>query len=173
MCIPERPTTLNKHLCGILGLKRKWPRQLETLGRRKWNGYWYLWSTMYHKLHSAVTSIKFPNSKSFQADVYTWHWKTIDSIYIYIYIYIYIFILYLYCIVLFWKGGHCCPMHCDLFKIYLNAWTLDLEASMLPWDHRGRLCVYIYIYTGVWKNIFFSFTTTDTKKLAFQFAAKV
>ena len=22
------------------------------------------------------------------------------------------------CIVLYWRGGHCCRMHCDLFKIY-------------------------------------------------------
>ena len=24
----------------------------------------------------------------------------------------------IFCIVLYWRGGHCCPMHCDLFKIY-------------------------------------------------------
>ena len=32
----------------------------------------------------------------------------------YIYIYIYIYIVF----VLFWWGGHYCPMLCDLFKIY-------------------------------------------------------
>ena len=29
-----------------------------------------------------------------------------------------LYCIVLYCIVLYWWGGHCCPMHCDLFKIY-------------------------------------------------------
>ena len=31
----------------------------------------------------------------------------------------------LYCIVLYWWGGHCCPMHCDLSKIYWAPPNLD------------------------------------------------
>ena len=29
-----------------------------------------------------------------------------------------LYCIVLYCIELYWRGGHCCPIHCDLFKIY-------------------------------------------------------
>ena len=39
----------------------------------------------------------------------------------------------LYCIVLYWRGGHCCPMHCDLFKIYCaRTWICRLNVAQRP-----------------------------------------
>ena len=31
-----------------------------------------------------------------------------------------LYCIVLYCIVLYWRADHCCPMHCDLFKIYCD-----------------------------------------------------
>ena len=51
-----------------------------------------------------------------------------------------------HCIVLYWRGGHCCPMHCDLFKIYCalrnlgitRTWICRLNFAQRPifWDMR-------------------------------------
>ena len=42
-------------------------------------------------------------------------------------------------IVLYWRGGHCCPMHCDLFKIYcappnlgIRTWICRLNFFQSP-----------------------------------------
>ena len=50
----------------------------------------------------------------------------------------YIFIL-LYCIVLYWWCGHCCAMHCDVFKIYcalpnlgIRTWICRLNVAQRP-----------------------------------------
>jgi hypothetical protein len=44
-----------------------------------------------------------------------------------------------FCIVLYWRGGHCCPMHCDLFKIYcappnlgIRTWICRLNFAQRP-----------------------------------------
>ena len=36
-----------------------------------------------------------------------------------------------YCIVLYWRGGHCCPMHCDLFKIYCAPPNLGITRTLI------------------------------------------
>ena len=45
-----------------------------------------------------------------------------------------------YCIVLYWKGGHCCSIHCDLVKIYCapsnlcitKTWICGLNFAQRP-----------------------------------------
>ena len=37
----------------------------------------------------------------------------------------------LYCIVLYWWSGHCCPMHCDLFKICCAAPNLGITRTWI------------------------------------------
>ena len=32
-------------------------------------------------------------------------------------------------IVLYWWGGHCCPMHCDIFKIYCAPSNLGITRT--------------------------------------------
>ena len=36
-----------------------------------------------------------------------------------------------YCIVLHWRDGHCCPMHCDLFQIYCAPPNLDITRTWI------------------------------------------
>ena len=38
---------------------------------------------------------------------------------------------HIYCIVLCWWGGHCCPMHCDLFKIYCAPPNLGITRTWI------------------------------------------
>ena len=36
-----------------------------------------------------------------------------------------------HCIVLYWWGGYCCPMHCDLFKIYCAPPNLGITRTWI------------------------------------------
>jgi hypothetical protein len=37
----------------------------------------------------------------------------------------------MYCIVLYWRGSHCYPMHCDLFKIYCATPNLGITRTWI------------------------------------------
>ena len=37
------------------------------------------------------------------------------------------------CIELHWRGDHCCPMHCDLFKIYCAPPNLGITRTWICW----------------------------------------
>ena len=39
----------------------------------------------------------------------------------------------LYCFVLFWWGGYCFPMHCNLFKIYCVPLNLGITRTLICW----------------------------------------
>ena len=38
---------------------------------------------------------------------------------------------FLKCIVLYWRGGHCCPMHCDLFNIFCAPLNLGITRTWI------------------------------------------
>ena len=54
-----------------------------------------------------------------------------------VYVYTYIYNVIFYCIVLYWRGGHCCPMLCDLFK------NLGITRT---WIHQIKFCLEAYFW---------------------------
>ena len=42
-----------------------------------------------------------------------------------------LYCIVLYCIVLYWWFGHCCPMYCDLFKIYCAPPNLGITRTWI------------------------------------------
>ena len=64
--------------------------------------------------------------------------EALDLIGVHLYIFqtfwpLLLYCILLYCIVLYciWWGGPCCPMHCDLFKIYCAPLNLDITRTWI------------------------------------------
>ena len=49
---------------------------------------------------------------------------------------------YIYCIVLYWSGGHCCPMHCDLFKIYCAPPNIGITKTWICWLNFAQMPIF-------------------------------